>query len=53
MEELVQTMMAQGAIQYSNSPWASSAVLVEKKDGSYRFCVDYRCLNLVTKMDVS
>ena len=30
MEELVQNMMAQGVIQHSNSPWASSVVLVEK-----------------------
>ena len=52
MEELIQNMMAQGVIQHSNSPWASLVVLVEKKDGSYRFCVDYRRLNAVTRMDV-
>ena len=52
VEEMVQKMMAQGVIQNSNSPWASPVVLIKKKDGSHRFCVDYRRLNTITKMDV-
>ena len=44
-------MLSQGVVQPSNSPWASPIVLVKKKDGTYRFCVDYRKLNLVTKPD--
>ena len=38
-------MLEIGAIWKSNSPWASAAVLVRKKDGSLRFCIDLRKLN--------
>ena len=47
----VNDMLQQGIIQPSSSPWASPIVLVKKKDGKYRFCVDYRKLNQVTKKD--
>ena len=38
-------MIQVGAIQCSNSPWASTVVLVRKKDGSLHFCIDLRRLN--------
>ena len=48
----VEEMLEQNVITPSHSPWASPVVLVAKKDGSTRFCVDYRKLNAITKMDV-
>ncbi|KAJ3654338.1 hypothetical protein Zmor_013532 [Zophobas morio] len=50
-EELVRRMLDEGVIEKSNSPWSSPVVLVTKKDGSTRLCVDYGKLNDVTKKD--
>ena len=44
-------MLTRGIIQPSNIPWASPIVLVWKKDGTLRFCVDYWGLNSVTTPD--
>ena len=44
-------MLDIGAIQKSHSPWASTVVLVQKKDGSLRFCIDLRKLNNWTIKD--
>ena len=47
----VKKMQETGVIQPSNSPWASPIVFVHKKDGTHRFCIDYRELNAVTRQD--
>jgi len=47
----IEEMKRQGVIEESSSPWVSPAVIVKKKDGSIRFCVDFRKLNAITKKD--
>ena len=51
MRSLLQGMLEKGVIKESCSPWAAPIVLVQKKCGAWRFCVDYRKLNSVTHKD--
>lgn len=49
--DFVEDYMKRGLVRRVNSPWAAPVVLVSKKDGTTRFCVDYRRLNAITRKD--
>jgi hypothetical protein len=48
IEKAIKELMAMGHIRPSSNPFASSVVLVLKKDGTMRMCIDYRALNKKT-----
>ena len=50
-EEYLQKLLESGVIRPSTSEWAAPIVLVRKKDGGVRWCIDYRRLNTVTRGD--
>ena len=52
IQSQVEDMLKAGVVEPSSSPWASPVVLVKKKEGTLRFCVDYRKLNSITTRDV-
>jgi len=51
VEKAIEEMESKGVIRPSSSPWAAPIVIVQKKDGTARFCVDYRNLNDCTRKD--
>ena len=44
----LQELLGKGFIRPSASPWGAPFLIVKKKDGSFRMCIDYRQLNKVT-----
>ena len=48
---MLSDMLKRGVIEESHSPWASPIVVVQKKDGTSWFCVDFRRVNALTKKD--
>ena len=51
VREHLKLMLDAGVVRLSNSPWCNAVVLVRKKDGSLRFCIDFRRLNALTIKD--
>ncbi|HVH95926.1 MAG TPA: reverse transcriptase family protein, partial [Bacillus sp. (in: firmicutes)] len=51
IEEEIQKMLEKGVIRRSNSPWSTPVTLILKPNGKWRFCIDFRKLNDITRKD--
>ena len=52
LDKMISAFLDAGLIRESTSPWSAPVVMVRKKDGTHRFCVDWRRLNSVTRKDI-
>ena len=50
-QEYIEKLLKQGVIEPSASEWSAAPVLVRKKSGELRYCIDYRALNSKTVKD--
>ena len=49
VQEEIEKMLQAGIVAPHQGPWSSPIHMVRKRDGNWRFCIDYRALNLITK----
>lgn len=52
IDQEVGRLLAENIIEPSKSPWSNPIVMVRKHSGTYRFCIDFRKVNAISKKDV-
>ena len=52
MYEEINKMLEENVIEPSNSDWSNTVVMIKKPNGKYRFCLDFRKVNKITKKDL-